>query len=189
MIRPIVSILILLFFASFIEESHSDIPKQAPLSENEFKDVLMEIYLINAYITNNNKQGEIHRDSAFLYVEALLSDMGKSTEDLEKSILYYSSSPFVLDSIVQVVRDTLEHKFLQISHDELENNDSTSSFKSVLKNYPYLNSHNVNKNFIFNSSSKDSIIDYFSKHPELLGNYSFEEFVYSVNNMKKNNHE
>ena len=106
-------------------------------------------------------------------------------EDLEKSILYYSSSPFVLDSIVQVVRDTLEHKFLQISHDELENNDSTSSFKSVLKNYPYLNSHNVNKNFIFNSSSKDSIIDYFSKHPELLGKYSFEEFVYSVNNMKK----
>ena len=115
--------------------------------------------------------------------------MGKLTEDLEKSILNYSSSPFVLDSIVQVVRDTLEHKFLQISHDEMENNDSTSSFKSVLKNYPYLNSHNVNKNFIFNSSSKDSIIDYFSKHPELLGNYSFEEFVYSVNNMKKNNHE
>ena len=189
MIRPVVSIFILLFFASCIEESPSDIPKQAPLSENEFKDVLMEIYLINAYITNNNKQGEIHRDSAFLYVEALLSDMGKSTEDLEKSILYYSSFPFVLDSIVQVVRDTLEHKFLQISHDELENNDSTSSFKSVLKNYPYLNSHNVNKNFIFNSSSKDSIIDYFSKHPELLGNYSFEEFVYSVNNMKKNNHE
>ena len=119
MIRPIISIFILLFFVSCIEESPIDTPKKAPLSEQEFKDVLMEIYLINAYITNNNKQGEIHRDSEFLYIETLLSDMGKSTEDLEKSISYYSSSPFVLDSIVKVVRDTLEHKFLQISHDEL----------------------------------------------------------------------
>ena len=60
MIRPIISIFILLFFVSCIEESPIDTPKKAPLSEQEFKDVLMEIYLINAYITNNNKQGEIH---------------------------------------------------------------------------------------------------------------------------------
>ena len=80
----------------------------------------------------------------------------------------------------------MELKFLEISHDQMEDLDSTEMINHVLKNYPYIKSHNVNKNFIFNSSSKDSIIDYFSRNQDKLGDYTFDEFRDMINKPKHN---
>ena len=51
--------------------------------------------------------------------------MGKNTYDLNQAISYYTSKPTILDSIAQMIRDSLEVKFLDISHDEMENKDTS----------------------------------------------------------------
>ena len=80
----------------------------------------------------------------------------------------------------------MELKFLEISHDEMEDIDSAEMINHVLKNYPYIKSHIVNKNFIFSTSSKDSILDYFSKNQDKLGDYTLDEFMDMINKPKHN---
>mgnify|MGYP002026775335 FL=1 len=156
----------------------------SPLDIQEFKEILEELYLVDAFVSNKNQQ--YHRDSAFLFINDKLQRMGKSTNDLNQAISYYTSKPTILDSITQEIRDSLELKFLEISHDEMEDIDSAEMINHVLKNYPYIKSHNVNKNFIFNTSSKDSILDYFSKNQDKLGDYTLDEFMDMINKPKHN---
>ena len=156
----------------------------SPLDIQEFKEILKELYLVDAFVSNKNQQ--YHRDSAFLFINDKLQRMGKSTNDLNQAISYYTSKPTILDSITQEIRDSLELKFLEISHDEMEDIDSAEMINHVLKNYPYIKSHNVNKNFIFNTSSKDSILDYFSKNQDKLGDYTLDEFMDMINKPKHN---
>tara|TARA_B100000614_G_scaffold254675_1_gene270478 strand:- start:439 stop:957 length:519 start_codon:yes stop_codon:yes gene_type:complete len=156
----------------------------SPLDVQEFKEILEELYLVDAFVSNKNQQ--YHRDSAFLFINDKLQRMGKSTNDLNQAISYYTSKPTILDSITQEIRDSLELKFLEISHDEMEDIDSAEMINHVLKNYPYIKSHNVNKNFIFNTSSKDSILDYFSKNQDKLGDYTLDEFMDMINKPKHN---
>ena len=156
----------------------------SPLDIQEFKEILEELYLVDAFVSNKNRQ--YHRDSAFLFINDKLQRMGKSTNDLNQAISYYTSKPTILDSITQEIRDSLELKFLEISHDEMEDIDSAEMINHVLKNYPYIKSHNVNKNFIFNTSSKDSILDYFSKNQDKLGDYTLDEFMDMINKPKHN---
>ena len=156
----------------------------SPLDVQEFKEILEELYLVDAFVSNKNQQ--YHRDSAFLFINYKLQRMGKSTNDLNQAISYYTSKPTILDSITQEIRDSLELKFLEISHDEMEDIDSAEMINHVLKNYPYIKSHNVNKNFIFNTSSKDSILDYFSKNQDKLGDYTLDEFMDMINKPKHN---
>ncbi len=156
----------------------------SPLDVQEFKEILEELYLVDAFVSNKNQQ--YHRDSVFLFINDKLQRMGKSTNDLNQAISYYTSKPTILDSITQEIRDSLELKFLEISHDEMEDIDSAEMINHVLKNYPYIKSHNVNKNFIFNTSSKDSILDYFSKNQDKLGDYTLDEFMDMINKPKHN---
>ena len=156
----------------------------SPLDIQEFKEILEELYLVDAFVSNKNQQ--YHRDSAFLFINDKLQRMGKSTNDLNQAISYYTSKPTILDSITQEIRDSLELKFLEISHDEMEDIDSAEMINHVLKNYPYIKSHNINKNFIFNISSKDSILDYFSKNQDKLGDYTLDEFMDMINKPKHN---
>ena len=156
----------------------------SPLDIQEFKEILEELYLVDAFVSNKNQQ--YHRDSVFLFINDKLQRMGKSTNDLNQAISYYTSKPTILDSITQEIRDSLELKFLEISHDEMEDIDSAEMINHVLKNYPYIKSHNVNKNFIFNTSSKDSILDYFSKNQDKLGDYTLDEFMDMINKPKHN---
>ncbi len=156
----------------------------SPLDIEEFKEILEELYLVDAFVSNKNQQ--YHRDSAFLFINDKLQRMGKSTNDLNQAISYYTSKPTILDSITQEIRDSFELKFLEISHDEMEDIDSAEMINHVLKNYPYIKSHNVNKNFIFNTSSKDSILDYFFKNQDKLGDYTLGEFMDMINKPKHN---
>tara|TARA_Y100001954_G_scaffold94361_1_gene103239 strand:+ start:461 stop:1015 length:555 start_codon:yes stop_codon:yes gene_type:complete len=156
----------------------------SPLDIQEFKEILEELYLVDAFVSNKNQQ--YHRDSVFLFINDKLQRMGKSTNDLNQAISYYTSKPTILDSITQEIRDSLELKFLEISHDEMEDIDSAEMINHVLKNYPYIKSHIVNKNFIFNTSSKDSILDYFSKNQDKLGDYTLDEFMDMINKPKHN---
>ena len=164
---------------SCIRDEPKDISNSSPLTIQEFKEILEELYLVDAFVSNRNQ--EYHRDSAFLFINDKLQKIGKNKYDLNQAISYYTSKPAILDSITQEIRDSLELKFLEISHDQMEDLDSTEMINHVLKNYPYIKSHNVNKNFIFNSSSKDSIIDYFSRNQDKLGDYTFDEFRDMIN--------
>ena len=167
---------------SCVRDEPKDIPSSSPMNVQEFKEILEDLYLIDAFMSNKNQQ--YHRDSAFLFVNDKLHKTGKTAYDLNQAILYYTSKPFILDSITQLIRDSLEIKFLEISHDEMEKKDTSEMINHVLKNYPYIKSHNINKNFIFNTSSKDSIMDYFSRNQDKLGNYTLEEFMDLINEQK-----
>ena len=169
---------------SCIRDDPKNIPSSSPLAIEEFKEILEELYLVDAFVSNKNQQ--YHRDSAFLFINNKLQRMGKTGNDLNQAISYYTSKPTILDSITQEIRDSLELKFLEISHDQMEDLDSIEMFNHVLKNYPYIKSHNVNKNFIFNSSSKDSIMDYFSRNQDKLGDYTIDEFRDMINKSKHN---
>lgn len=169
---------------SCIRDEPKNISSSSPLTIQEFKEILEELYLVDAFVSNKNQQ--YHRDSAFLFINDKLQKMGKTSNDLNQAISYYTSKPTILDSITQEIRDSLELKFLEISHDQMEDLDSTEMINHVLKNYPYIKSHNVNKNFIFNSSSKDSIIDYFSRNQDKLGDYTLDEFRDMINKPKHN---
>ena len=172
---------------SCIRDEPKDIPNSSPLTIQEFKEILEELYLLDAFVSNRNQ--EYHRDSAFLFINDKLQKIGKNTYDLNQAISYYTSKPTILDSITQMIRDSLEVKFLDISHDEMENKDTSEMINHVLKNYPYINSHNVNKNFIFSTSSKDSIIDYFSRNQDKLGDYTLDEFIDMINKQKPKNND
>ncbi len=173
--KRILFLIICSLLLSCIRDNPKDIPPSSPVDEEEFKEILQELYLIDAFVSNKNQN--FHRDSAYLYINAKLQRLGKSLKDFNEAILYYSSKPTFLDSITELIRDTLESKFLEISHDEIENPDTNKTISTVLKNYPYIKTHNVNKNFIFNTSSRDSIINYFSNNPDQLGEYTLEEFL------------
>ena len=82
---------------SCIRDDPKNIPNSSPLAIQEFKEILEELYLVDAFVSNKNQQ--YHRDSAFLFINNKLQRMGKTGNDLNQAISYYTSKPTILDSI------------------------------------------------------------------------------------------
>jgi len=106
-------IIILIFIiSSCVEENPDNKIEISPLEDIKFQKIIKKIWLMNAYIYNNNTL--MLKDSLGKATYKLLKDNGVDKYEFEKSIQFYSQNPILLDSIIKDLKDSLEKNYNEI---------------------------------------------------------------------------
>tara|TARA_B110000902_G_C13959353_1_gene456808 strand:+ start:138 stop:578 length:441 start_codon:yes stop_codon:yes gene_type:complete len=137
-------IIILIFIiSSCVEENPDNKIEISPLEDIKFQKIIKKIWLMNAYIYNNNTL--MLKDSLGKATYKLLKDNGVDKYEFEKSIQFYSQNPILLDSIIRDLKDSLEKAYNEILDSELIEKKNINSTDSLKENFKF-KSRIYNKN-------------------------------------------
>lgn len=78
------------------------------LSDRQMIDVMTDVYLIEAMLTQKKQQGTMSSGLAADYYRQLYEHYGLTAHDLEENMDYYSRQPALLESIMDSVAKRLE---------------------------------------------------------------------------------
>tara|TARA_B110000879_G_C11008130_1_gene445854 strand:+ start:140 stop:583 length:444 start_codon:yes stop_codon:yes gene_type:complete len=138
-------IIILIFIiSSCVEENPDNKIEISPLEDIKFQKIIKKIWLMNAYIYNNNNTLML-KDSLGKATYKLLKDNGVDKYEFEKSIQFYSQNPILLDSIIRDLKDSLEKAYNEILDSELIEKKNINSTDSLKENFKF-KSRIYNKN-------------------------------------------
>ena len=138
-------IIILIFIiSSCVEENPDNKIEISPLKDIKFQKIIKKIWLMNAYIYNNNNTLML-KDSLGKATYKLLKDNGVDKYEFEKSIQFYSQNPILLDSIIRDLKDSLEKAYNEILDSELIEKKNINSTDSLKENFKF-KSRIYNKN-------------------------------------------
>ena len=137
-------IIILIFIiSSCVEENPDNKIEISPLEDIKKQKIIKKIWLMNAYIYNNNTL--MLKDSLGKATYKLLKDNGVDKYEFEKSIQFYSQNPILLDSIIRDLKDSLEKAYNEILDSELIEKKNINSTDSLKENFKF-KSRIYNKN-------------------------------------------
>lgn len=157
------------------------------IKANEFQKIIKKTLLINSHIQNNRMYSMIDKDSVSHITLKILKESNFNKNDLLEAIKFYSSNPYLLDSLIIDLKDSLDENQINVSHDYLEdyNKMPDDSLKKILMTYPYINVNDLKKGYNFSKTEKDSIEIFFTKNRKMLNNYTFKVFIDKFNSSIK----
>ena len=92
---------------------HREKKPEKLLSEQQMIDVMADVYLVEAMLTQKKQQGEPVSGLAAEYYRQLFDHYGITDRDLEENMAYYTRQPAVLE----VVMDSVAQRLEQIGRD------------------------------------------------------------------------
>jgi hypothetical protein len=99
---------LLFLICSCVNQNPSDNYTNCPIPPKDFQYIIKNTFLINAHLENDKKFKSTYKDSIGDLTIKIIQDKGFQKEDFLESINCYSSKPFLLDSLIKDIKDSIQ---------------------------------------------------------------------------------